>query len=577
MRKCSYGDCEHKEVKGSKCKFYRLPASTRKCQSWMDACKFKGTPRKMAAALFVCSCHFVGGRGPTRENPVPIKYQRTDPAGDTPNAKSLPRAKMVSTLSPPIEDPPLNCFEELDADVDDPSVDVAEVNKSSAGPVCKTPNQMMDVDAYSPQSNFSVIRPGGTGGSFSSLAASLPNSFEGSPNPSQENVENDMTELRFKLNKQWRESEVKVTNNERAKPMEEQITEEEEEESAHGTEEASEPVLKRTIGIQSDMATFSYDRSKQWNDDDFHYFTGISRKAFEILFELVGGETNKKMKYRHDAKTPQRELYASHSVRDKLFLTLVRLRRGYSLREMKMFFNLPESTISNIFTAWVRTLSEVFKSMEDAIFVSVPAQEKNKPDCYAPFPNLRCVVDSTDIKIQKPSNMDQQSHSFSKYKAHNIVKFLFATSLYGGLSFASEGMEGVITDRQLFLKSGIMKYLKPGEAVMCDRGFDMEEDLNDIGVDILIPAFLGDHRTTFTEREILLSKCVAGARIHVETFIGRVKFFKLIRNVVPNTMIDILSDVVRVCANLVNFEEPFINWNTKKKEKRKKKSQVDKM
>lgn len=359
--------------------------------------------------------------------------------------------------------------------------------------------------------------------------------------------------------------------------MEEHIPEEEEEESARAEEEASEPVIKRTIGIQSNMATFSYDRSKQWTDDDFHYFTGVSRSAFEILYELVGGDTNKKMKYRTDAKTPQREVYASYSVRDKLFLTLVRLRRGYSLRDMRMFFNLPENHISNIFTAWVRTLSEVFKSMEEAVFVTVSAQEKNKPDCYEPFPNLRCVIDSTDIKIQKPTNMDQQSHTFSKYKAHNIVKFLIATSLYGGLSFISEGMEGVISDRQLFLKSGIIKHLNTGEALMCDRGFDMEEDPNDIGVDILVPAHLGKTRKTFTEREILLSKSTAASRIHVETFIGRLKFFKLIRHIVPNTMIDVLSDIVRVCANLVNFEEPFIRWKTKEKATKKKTSRVDKL
>lgn len=323
---------------------------------------------------------------------------------------------------------------------------------------------------------------------------------------------------------------------------------------------------KREIGIQCDMAPFSYEGSQSWTDSDFLYFTGISKEAFNILYELVDGDKNKTMKYRPDAHTPSREVFSTVSMKTKLFITLVRLRRGFSLRDLKLMFNLHESQISNIFTAWVRIMSETFKSMEEALFAKVSTQEENKPDCYSPFPNLRCVVDSTDVKIQKPSDMGQQANTFSQYKAHNIVKFLIATSLYGGLSFISEGMEGNISDRQIFLRSGIMQHLNAGEAIMTDRGFDIENDLNDIEVDLLIPPFLGG-RDAFTPREVLISKAIASSRIHVETFIGRVKFFKFIRYVVPNTMVDILSDIVRVCACLVNFGEPFIRWKAKKKNK----------
>ena len=117
-----------------------------------------------------------------------------------------------------------------------------------------------------------------------------------------------------------------------------------------------------------------------------------------------------------------------------------------------------------------------------------------------------------------------------------------------------------------------MDYLSPGDVIMSDRGFDIEGDLNEIEVDLLIPPTLGS-RESFSPREILESKGIASSRIHVETFIGRMKFFKLIRHVVPNTMIDVVSDVVRVCANLVNFSDPFINWDSvKEKLKNKKKA-----
>lgn len=134
--------------------------------------------------------------------------------------------------------------------------------------------------------------------------------------------------------------------------------------------------------------------------------------------------------------------------------------------------------------------------------------------------------------MQKPTDMQQQTNTWSSYKHANIHKFLVATSLYGGLSFISEGTEGNASDRHIFLKSGIMEHLAPGDAIMSDRGFDIETDLNEIDVDLLIPPYLVS-RENFTAGEALLAKAIAASRIHAETFIGRMKFFKLIRNVVP--------------------------------------------
>lgn len=320
----------------------------------------------------------------------------------------------------------------------------------------------------------------------------------------------------------------------------------------------------RDQAVQCELSIFTYDKSRQWQDTKFKYFTGISRQAFNIILKLVGSEEAKTMKYRTTERTPQRQRYSSLSAAEKLFLTLVRLRRGFSLANMSTICSLPEATIGNIFNAWMTTLANIFRSMQHAIFVSAAAQAKNKSDCFEPFPNLRVIVDTTDIKINKPSNMEQQSNTFSSYKASNVLKVLVGISVYGGLSFIGPCFEGNLSDRQVFLRSGIMDFLNEGEAVMCDRGFDVEEDLNEKGVDILIPAFLGD-REQFTEREILVSKAIAGARIHVETFIGRMKFYKLIRHLISYHMIDMADNIVTVIANLVNFDDPFICWNAVQK------------
>jgi len=184
---------------------------------------------------------------------------------------------------------------------------------------------------------------------------------------------------------------------------------------------------------------------------------------------------------------------------------------------------------------------------------------ENPPDCYKPFPNLRCVVDCAEFVIQVPENFEQQSNTWSSYKGKCTVKFLICSSVFGGFIFCSEGAEGSISDRKLFLKSGIMDYLNTGEAIMADKGFDIEADLNAIGVELIIPAFLGQ-REAFTIRELLLNKAVGASRIHVERLNKMVKDFRLIRYQIPMTLLDILSDMVQVCCNLVNFNDPFIRW-----------------
>ena len=239
----------------------------------------------------------------------------------------------------------------------------------------------------------------------------------------------------------------------------------------------------------------------------------------------------KLLTYRFAAKTPRIERENEHSPRDKLLITLVRLRRGKSLKGLKLDFGLSETTLSTIFYTWVRHMSLTFKSMEKWAFLSAEKQMEDVPDCYKPFPNLSVVVDCTNV----------------------------GTNKYGGLAFISDAAEGNISDRKLFLKSGIMNFLRAGEAVMSDKGFSIESDLNAIGVELLIPAFLG-HRTEFTAKELLLNKAISTYRIHVGRFIKMLKDFKLIRYQVPNTLLDIVSDIIRVCANLVNFNEPFLRF-----------------
>ncbi|KAE8738880.1 hypothetical protein FOCC_FOCC015627 [Frankliniella occidentalis] len=315
----------------------------------------------------------------------------------------------------------------------------------------------------------------------------------------------------------------------------------------------------RSIGIQCIRSYLCYENCKLLPEEEFRFYTGITQQVFEFLYEFLGGdEVCARLKYDYMKKTPKRSQFQGDLFpKDKLFMTLLRIRRGFTLNDLKVMFKISESHASKICYTWIRLMSLEFRKLEKSMFVSRENQDGRRPKCFKDFKNLRVIIDGTEFRIQKPTNQQQSSNSFSDYKNYHTIKFLVGISCYGGLSFISEGFEGSISDRKLIEDSGFMDHLEPHDGVMSDKGFDMEDKCDEREVDLYIPSFLG-RRDAFTGRELLYSRAIAVSRIFVEIFIGKIKEFRLVRYLIPNSMLPVASDLVRVCAFLVNFQNAFI-------------------
>ena len=62
-------------------------------------------------------------------------------------------------------------------------------------------------------------------------------------------------------------------------------------------------------------------------------------------------------------------------------------------------------------------------------------------------------------------------------------------------------------------------------------------------------------RATFTKEELLLTKQIPKARIHVERFDEQFKKFRLLDNIISLTLLFEASDLVYVAVCLVNFQD----------------------
>ena len=127
----------------------------------------------------------------------------------------------------------------------------------------------------------------------------------------------------------------------------------------------------------------------------------------------------------------------------------------------------------------------------------------------------------------------------------------------GCVSFVSDAYEGSISDPEIFKRSKIVNLLQPGDVVLADRGFTVHDLVEAKQAHLNIPPFLNG-RDRLTAQEEMLTKKIAKQRIYVEHVIGRIKNFRLLSTVLPLNMRTIMSQIVFVCACLVNFQTPIV-------------------
>ena len=110
------------------------------------------------------------------------------------------------------------------------------------------------------------------------------------------------------------------------------------------------------------------------------------------------------------------------------------------------------------------------------------------------------------------------------FKNTNTYKALVRILLSGVITFISKQYAGSISDKELTRNSGMLDLLEPGDSVMADRGFDIQDDVALLGVRLNIPLFLKG-KSQITEKELVETRWIASIRIHVECAMECIKNF----------------------------------------------------
>uniref|UniRef100_A0A672FQU9 DDE Tnp4 domain-containing protein n=1 Tax=Salarias fasciatus TaxID=181472 RepID=A0A672FQU9_SALFA len=233
----------------------------------------------------------------------------------------------------------------------------------------------------------------------------------------------------------------------------------------------------------------------------------------------------------------------------KLILVLMKLCLTRTNSFLATLFGINGTTCSHIVNTWIPFLARELKSLvfwPDRISITNMLPK----DLGAKYPLLQCTLDCTEVLIQRPRQV--QAQTWCDYKKHNTAKYLVAIAPNGMISFLSKGSGGRTPDKHIVRESGFLDLVDPGDVILADRGFTVQVELLQRHAKLEIPPHSSGWEQQMADA-VGKTKKIANACIHVERAIGRMKWFAILRNTVPISLVPIMDDIVLVGENYIGL------------------------
>jgi len=296
--------------------------------------------------------------------------------------------------------------------------------------------------------------------------------------------------------------------------------------------------------------------SLRGSDAKVQYFTGLqSYEILEIVFEFV------------TKGLPDSFASSSCSIFEQFLLVLMRLRLNAGVQDLGHRFDIHPSTVCRYFSKWLDVLYTKLHC-----FINWPERDtllKTMPMAFRrAFKKCAIIIDCFEIFIERPTSLVARAQTWSNYKKHNTVKYLIGITPQGSVSFISKGWGGRVSDVHLTENSGLLQHLLPGDVVLADRGFTIQDSVGLLCAEVKHPPFTRG-KPQLSKLEVDSSRQLSQVRIHVERVIGAVRQkYMILQSTLPISMVacygeDKLSPIDKVvtisCAlcNHCNSVVPF--------------------
>jgi hypothetical protein len=309
--------------------------------------------------------------------------------------------------------------------------------------------------------------------------------------------------------------------------------------------------------------------SQLTRESDVHLHTGLAgTKLFALLFNTLSTKAHRMQYWKGSKQTVLEsrttEMHLEHYLRpgpsrkltleQEFLMVMMRLRMGLLVEDLAFRFQVSTGLVSSVFQTWIKLMRRELAWL--IMWPSKAITRKNLASCFKRwYSKVRCIIDCTEVFIETPSSLDIQAQCYSDYKHHTTIKFLVAISPNGLITYVSDCYGGRASDKHIVMDCGFLDNLEPYDEVMADRGFKIRETLMTRMASLSIPpsARTGMQMSTADVQE---TSRVANVRIYVEQAIGRLKWFRILKNEMPMLLLPNCDDIVVTCCALCNLLEP---------------------
>lgn len=219
--------------------------------------------------------------------------------------------------------------------------------------------------------------------------------------------------------------------------------------------------LRKELNIaKKELANARLSFANMKNDQEkLNFYTGITKEVFMWILSNVECTTFFKVRLTKE---------------DNLLIVLMKLKLGIFNKDIAYRFGVKPVIISKIVRHWLPKLANELKSF--IVWLERDVVRKNLPNCFKKFKNCICIIDCTEIFIERPLNLNARTQTWSSYKNNNTIKYFIGITPAGVVSFLSSGWGGRVSDKEITNNCGFLDKVLHGDLILADRGFTIDHE-----------------------------------------------------------------------------------------------------
>ena len=121
------------------------------------------------------------------------------------------------------------------------------------------------------------------------------------------------------------------------------------------------------------------------------------------------------------------------------------------------------------------------------------------------------------------------------------------------ISYISPAYGGSTSDRHVVERSPLVNICDPGDSIMSDKGFNVQDLFAPQDAKVNIPTFF--KKKIGCQITVLRDRKISSKRVHIERLIGLAETFKMLKGPLNSTETKLASEKAYVCFTLCNFRK----------------------